>query len=201
MPPTERSIERRISRERSVLLVVDIQTRLAPHILDHEALRLRVQALIEAARRFAIPRVATEHCAGQIGPLVEELRSAFSPGEIFAKTRFGAADDPDFVARLARTGRTQIVVAGMEAHVCVLQTALGLLANGYEVFAVADAIGSRAARRADRTLALDRVRAAGGTLVGTETVLFEWTGAGDDPAFRDVLALVKSLPDARSSGA
>lgn len=194
MPPIERAIERRIQRDRSVLLVVDIQARLAPHVLAHEALRQRTRALLEAARRFAIPRLATEHCAAQIGPLVEELRGELDPDEIFAKTRFGAADHPDFVARLKRTGRTQVIVAGMEAHVCVMQTALGLVAAGYEVFAVADAIGSRGARQADRQLALDRLRAAGCTLVGTETVLFEWTGGGDDAAFRDVLELVKALP-------
>lgn len=194
MPPTERALERRIARDRSVLLVVDIQARLAPHVLHHEALRARVRALIEAARRFAIPCLATEHCAEQIGPLVEDLRATLDPDEIFAKTRFGAADHPEFVAHLARTGRTQVIVAGMEAHVCVMQTSLGLVAAGYEVFAVADAIGARAARQADRRLALDRLRAAGCTLVGAETVLFEWTGAGDDAAFREILKLVKALP-------
>ena len=82
----------------------------------------------------------------------------------------------------------------MEAHVCVLQTVLGLAAERYEVFVVGDAVGSRGARAADRQFALDRMRQAGCTVVGTETVLFEWTRAGDDAAFRDVLALVKTLP-------
>ena len=190
MPPTDG----RVDRDRSVLVVVDVQARLAPHVLDHERLIARIGALIAAAKRFCIPRLATEHCAHQIGPLVDELRTQFDPGEIFAKTRFGAADHPEFLARLARTGRGQVVVAGMESHVCVMQTSLGLASHGHEVFIVADAIGSRAERQADRQLALERMRAAGCTTVGTETVLFEWTRSGDDAAFREVLKLVKALP-------
>ena len=190
MPPTDG----RIDRDRSVLVVVDVQARLAPHILDHEILIARAGALIDAAKRFGIPRLATEHCPGQIGPLVEELRTRFDPAEIFAKTRFGAGDHPDFLAKLARTARKQVVVAGMEAHVCVMQTSLGLASHGYEVFLVADAIGSRTKRQADRQMALERTRAAGCTTVGTETVLFEWARSGDDAAFREVLELVKALP-------
>jgi nicotinamidase-related amidase len=186
--------EGRIDRDECALLVVDVQANLAPHILDDAALRARIAALIQGAKRFRIPRVATEHCADQIGPLVNELRGEFEPGEIFGKTCFGATDHREFLGRLARMQRRQVVVAGMEAHVCVMQTSLGLAAHDYEVFVVADAVGSRAERQQDRDLALERLRKAGCTLVGTETVLFEWTRAGNDAAFRDVLRLVKSLP-------
>jgi len=79
----------------------------------------------------------------------------------------------------------------------VLQTVLGLAALGYSVTLAGDALGSRAARQDDRRFALDRMRNAGVVIAGTETVLFEWTHAGDDAAFRDILAIVKSLPDAR----
>ena len=185
---------RRVERERSVLVVVDVQEKLAPHIADVDALIARVHALVEAARRLRVPVVATEHCADRIGPLIEPLRARFDGHEIFAKTRFAAGDHPEFAARLARTARSQVVVAGMEAHVCVMQTALSIAAAGYDVFVVGDAVGSRTARQLDRTLALQRLHDAGCTIVGTETLLFEWTGSGDDAAFRDVLALVKSLP-------
>ena len=85
----------------------------------------------------------------------------------------------------------------MEAHVCVMQTVLGLATHAFAPFVVADAVGSRAAHALDRELALARMRDAGATLVGTEMALFEWARAGDDPVFRDLLALVKGL-DARS---
>ena len=183
----------RLDRDRSVLLVIDVQERLAPHVLAHEALIVRIEALTEAARRFDIPAFLTEHCPAQIGPVVARLRHRFNAERIFEKTRFGAVDHPAFEAMLRSTGRSQIVVAGIEAHVCVMQTTLGLIAKGFELFVVGDAVGSREARQADRQFALDRLRDAGCTLVGTETVLFEWTRAGDDIAFKDVLALIKSL--------
>ncbi len=186
----------RLDRDRSVLVAVDIQERLAPHVLDHASLIARTEALIIAAGRFAIPTLLTEHCSEQIGPVVATLRDRFAAERIFAKTRFGAVDHPEFAALLHATGRTQVVLAGMEAHVCVMQTGLGLADAGYQVFVVGDAVGSREAHQFDRQFALERMHDAGCTIVGTETTLFEWTRAGDDPAFRDVLALVKAL-DAR----
>jgi nicotinamidase-related amidase len=122
------------------------------------------------------------------------LRTRFAPGQIFEKTRFGAFEHPEFAALIAGTARRQCIVAGMEAHVCVLQTVLGMRREGYDVYVVADAVGSRSARQDDRTYALQRMRDHGVALLGTETALFELTAAGDDPAFRSVLSLVKELP-------
>ena len=178
----------------SVLLVVDIQARLAPHVAAVEDLVARTCALLDAAQRLEVPCIATEHCASQIGPLVPEIAGRLDAGRTFAKSRFGATDHPEFRALLSRTARPQVVIAGMEAHVCVMQTALGIVGLGYDVFVVGDAVGSRADRQTDRELALGRMRAAGCAIAGTEAVLFEWTGGGDDPAFRDVLAIVKALP-------
>jgi len=184
----------RLDRDRSVLLVVDIQERLAPHIHDRDGVVARSAALIAAARRFRIPRLLTEHCVEQIGPVIAPLRELFAPQEIYGKTCFGALDHPDFEAIVRGYDRPQIVIAGIETHVCVLQTTLGLASRGFQVFVAADAVGSRTTRQADRAHALERMRAAGATLAGTETLLFEWTRAGDDAAFRDVLAIVKQLP-------
>jgi nicotinamidase-related amidase len=191
--PTTRS-SNRPDRDSSLLLVVDIQTRLAPHVLDHEALLARVHALISAAELFGIPTRATEHCPEQIGPVVTALRSRFADDHVFVKTRFGACDHEAFVAMLRASGRTHVVVAGMEAHVCVMQTVLGLIAHGFTATAVQDAIGSRSERQQDRSLALARMHDAGTLLAGTETVLFEWIGAGDDPRFRTLLPAIKALP-------
>lgn len=194
---SERDRASRLDRDRSVLVVVDVQQRLAPHVLHHEAVIARIEALLEASRLFGIPRLATEHAATRIGPLIERMRRALAPGEIFAKTRFSAADHPEFVDELRAMRRTQIVVTGVEAHVCVLQTTLGLGRAGFEPFVVVDAVGSRAERQGDRRLALERMRDSGCPLVGTETLLFEWTRDADDARFREVLALVKALPPDR----
>jgi nicotinamidase-related amidase len=183
----------RIHRDHCLLLVIDIQEKLAPHIAGHEQLIRRAQALLDAAELFGVPRLLTEHCREQIGPVIEPVRRRFADSEIFGKTNFGAADHPEFVAMVQAGGRRRIVVAGMEAHVCVLQTALGLRGHGFEVAVVTDATGSRDARQGDREVALQRMAAAGCTLAGTETVLFEWAGSGVDPRFRAVLGLVKGL--------
>src|SRR5947208_1930826 len=130
--PTRSHAGSRLDRDRSLLLAIDVQERLAPHVLGHEALITRVEVLTEAAHRFGIPAFLTEHCSAQIGPVVARLRSRFGADHIFEKTRFGAVDHPEFEAMLRSTGRSQVVVAGMEAHVCVMQTTLGLVAKGFE---------------------------------------------------------------------
>lgn len=183
----------RTDRDRSLLLVIDIQSRLAPHVAGHEQLIRRTGALLGVADLLGIPKLLTEHCPAQIGAAIEPVRRRFAADEIFEKTCFGAADHPPFVDRTRRSGRTTIVVTGMEAHVCVMQTALGLRRHGFAVVVVADAVGSREERRLDRELALRRMEQAGCVLAGTETVLFEWAQSGTDPQFRAMLAAVKSL--------
>jgi nicotinamidase-related amidase len=183
----------RLARDDSLLLVIDIQRKLAPAIEGHEKVLARTEALVTAAELFGIPKLITEHCPQQIGPLVEPLRSRFASDEIFEKTAFAATDHPQFVERVRATGRRQVVMTGMEAHVCVMQAALGLRAEGFAVCIVVDAAGSRAAARLDRDLALSRMADAGCLLAGTETVLFEWTGTGTDPNFRAILPLVKAF--------
>lgn len=183
-----------LARDDSVLLVVDVQARLAPHVADHEALIARALTLVRAARRLGVPCRLTEHCPGDLGAVVPQVREAFEPGEIFVKTAFGAVRHDAFPAMLRSTGRSHVVIAGMEAHVCVMQTALGLLQHAFGVTVVVDAVGSRPVRQADRVLALERMRASGAVLSGTETVLFEWLQRGDAPGFREILGDIKALP-------
>lgn len=183
----------RLDRDRSQLIIVDVQEKLAPHIEGSEALIARCEALITVAEMLGVPKLLTEHCPAQIGPAVARLRDRFAPDEIFMKSYFAATDHAEFASRLVQ-GRDQLVVAGMEAHVCVMQTVLGLAAGGFEIFVVADAVGSRGARQDDRRYALDRMGTAGCTLVGTEAALFEWTRSGDDVSFRQTLKTVKTLP-------
>ncbi|CAG1007200.1 nicotinamidase/pyrazinamidase [Burkholderiales bacterium] len=201
-PPMSGSHSRapaRLDRRRSVLVVVDVQERLAPHVHGSAGIVARIGTLMRAAERFAIPGVATEHVPDRIGPMIAGLRERLAADAIFVKTRFCAVDHPAFASMLATTGRTQAVVCGMETHVCVMQTALGLAAAGYDVFVVGDAVGSRPGRQDDRRYALERLQRAGCVVAGAETVLFEWAERGDDDAFRAILALVKGLPDERRS--
>jgi nicotinamidase-related amidase len=183
----------RLERDDSLLLVIDVQQGLAPRIAGQEDLIRRVEGLLRAAAWFAIPALVTEHCADRIGPTVEQLRGRFDDEQIVAKSAFAATDEARFREKLRGRGRRHIVVAGMEAHVCVLQTVLGLLRLDFRVFVIADAVGSRPPRQDDRLWALQRMQQSGAMLVSTESALFEWTQRAGDPRFRDVLALVKTL--------
>ena len=181
----------RLHRDSTALLVVDIQSRLAPAMHQSESAIQANSALIRAARQLDIPVFASEHCAEKIGPTVADLRTLLKDDEILHKRHFSCADDAGIMQTLKRLGKSQIVVTGMEAHVCVLQTVLGLVEHGYKPFFVADAVASRHVQ--NKELAAHRLRQQGVPVISTEMALFEWMGHADHPAFRDILGLIKSL--------
>ncbi len=148
-----------LSARRSILLVVDVQERLAPAIDGGEAATARAGIMVLAARRLGVPVLASEQYPRGLGPTVPALRTLLEPGEVVEKIHFSLAHEPGFVERIRGLDRPQVVVCGMEAHVCVLQSALGLLAAGFEVYLAADATGSRLPE--NRRIALDRMRAEG----------------------------------------
>jgi nicotinamidase-related amidase len=176
-----------IDRSDSALLVIDFQAKLMPAIHDGEAVVARAKFLAEAARLLDLPTIVTEENPAGLGGTVPELQPYAPP---VAKRHFDGCRDPAFIARLPAERRT-LVVAGCEAHVCVLQTVLGLLSRGRKVLVAEDAVGSR--RPSDKAAALARMTRRGAEIVTTEMVAFEWLGSCDDPAFRRVLALVKQL--------
>lgn len=177
---------RTVDRQTSQLLVIDFQARLMPAIHDAEAALLNADRLIEAAAIFAIPVLFTEQNARGLGPTVAELTTR--PVDVAHKLSFDACRAEGFTERLARD-RPDIVVAGCEAHVCVLQTVLGLLDAGRKVFVVADAIGAR--RPESKAAALARMERHGAEIVTAEMVLFEWLGSADFPRFKEVVALIR----------
>lgn len=180
-----------LRRVNSALVVIDAQERLLPVMKERKALVPRLGALLDAARLLGVPAVFTEHCAEAIGPVDGDLKRRAPDATVLAKRVFRSTAEPEFTSHLVNLGRDQIVIAGVEAHVCVLQTALDLLDRGYEVFVVADAVGTR--MEPDRTLALQRMTGAGVVAVSTEMVLFEWCETGDHPAFAKLLPIIKDL--------
>ncbi|SMF24130.1 Nicotinamidase-related amidase [Tistlia consotensis] len=178
-----------VDPEDSLLLVVDLQQRLAPAVAGHEAIEARVVRLIHGARRLRVPVLASEQYPEGLGPTIAPVSALLRPEERIAKRAFSCADEPDFMQALAEAGRGQIVICGMEAHVCVLQTAVELAEARFTVFAVADAMGSR--DPANRAVALQRMTALGIEPVTSEMVLFEWLRRSDNEAFRDLLDLIK----------
>jgi nicotinamidase-related amidase len=145
--------------------------------------------LLRAARCLAVPVVVSEQYPEGIGATVIDLRGWLPPTGAMAKRHFSCVDDPAILQRLSDSGRSQMVIAGIEAHICVLQTALGLREKGYEVFVVADACGSR--RLESEQLAWSRLGQAGVQLVSVEMVLFEWLRVAGTPEFKELVALVK----------
>lgn len=175
-----------IEQERSTLLVVDFQQRLMPAIADAAAAVANARRLLLAAGMLDVPILFTEHNAGGLGPTIAELAD-FAEGRVAHKITFDACRMPGFLDRLE--DRRDVVVAGCEAHVCVLQTALGLLDAGRRVWLVRDAIGSR--RAESKETAISRLASHGAEIVTTEMVVFEWLGAAEHPRFRDIIALIK----------
>ena len=175
--------------DRSALLLVDVQARLAPAIAGAQDCIERCRRLVLAARELAVPVLASEQYPKGLGHLVPELAALLESPEIFAKTHFSAAADPATAAALAGLGRDQVIVCGMEAHVCVLQTALGLQETGYRPAVIADAVGARDPANRERGLA--RLAANGVEIATSEMVMFEWLGQAGTDAFRAVLPLIR----------
>ena len=178
-----------LKAEASALIIVDVQERLMPAIAGGEALVGRLEVLAQAAARLAVPVLATEHYPAGLGQTLASLEPFVPEADRFEKISFAALREPAFRARLEGLGRSQMVIAGSEAHVCVLQTALSLAEAGYQTFIVADATGSR--DPADAQAALARLARAGVEAVTTEMVVFEWLARADRPEFKALLALIK----------
>jgi len=169
-----------------VLLLVDLQERLMPAIHDRETVIARAARLAEAALLLDVPVLATEQYPDGLGPTVEAL--AGYPQATLAKTAFSAVADPGFPALLP-AGTREVVIAGCETHVCVLQTAVDLASARHRVILAADAAGSR--DPADHQAAIDRARQHGVEVVTSEMVLFEWLRDSRHPQFRHVQKLLK----------
>lgn len=175
------------------LLVVGVQERLMPAMTEGDKALANIRRLVLAAHRLEIPVSASEQYPKGIGPTVASVRDALGEAAlVFPKLTFSCARDDALASRLAAvrtSGRDTVVVCGVEAHVCVLQTAMDLQAAGYRVAVVADATASRDPASKERALA--RLASAGVAIVDTEMVLFECLERAGTPAFKAVLALIK----------
>lgn len=180
-----------LNAETSALCVIDVQERLVPALRNPARLLGNIKALVAAAQSLKIPVLFTEHCPESIGHVHADLQYAVPNACVIEKGRFCATSEGRLVREIRTTGRQQVVVAGAEAHVCVLQTSLGLRDEGFEVFLTADAVQSRAEE--DRHYAVERARADGVHIVTTEMVFFEWLADGRSQKFRMLLPLIKEL--------
>ncbi len=178
-----------IDAEESALLIVDVQERLLPAMDSAADVLKNIRLLLAAATRLDIPVLVTEQYSRGLGATVDEVRRKLPAASVIEKIHFSACGEASFVRRIDELARSQIVLAGLEAHVCVLQTALDLRASGYSVFVAADATASR--RPASKVVAETRLQAEGVRLVTSEMTVFEWLRRADTGAFRDLLPAIK----------
>ena len=184
----------KLSRGTSQILVIDIQERLTPAMAEGQASVDNAAKLLRCAARLDVPTTITEQYRRGIGPTLPVILEAAGPqSAVFEKMSFSALQDEAIAAHVKQcalhSGRPQVVVTGIESHVCVLQTALDLVEAGLQAFVVVDAVTSRAL--SSKEAALQRLTANGVELVTTEMVIFEWLERAGTDDFRALLPLIK----------
>ena len=178
-----------LTTDNTVLVLVDVQGKLAQAMDGREALAQNLRKLVQGVQVFGLPILWLEQNPAGLGPTIPELAELLPGQTPIAKCSFSCCGDEPFMTALRSTGRKQVLLAGIEAHVCIYQTAADLLNLGYEVEVVADAVSSRTAH--NRQLALAKVQQLGARLTGVEMALFELLGKAEGPAFKAMLRIVK----------
>jgi nicotinamidase-related amidase len=174
----------------SVLAIIDIQEKFRPTIADIDGVIKRTEILARAAVRLGVPVLATEQYPKALGATVPEIKRWLPDSQAYLpKMCFSSQASDPFRDALKATGRSQVVLAGIETHVCVLQTAMELLAAGHAVYVVEDAVSSR--KPADRAAALERLARNGAERITSEMAIFEWLRQAGTPEFKELQALIK----------
>ena len=179
----------RLTRARAGLVVVDIQERLVPAIFEKERVVQNALRLVQGAAILQVPIFATEQYRKGLGLTVPEVAAAIPGFAPMEKLAFSSCGAEGFVAALEAKGVHDVILCGIEAHVCVAQTCLDLLDRGFRACIAADAISSRTPE--NHRIAVERMRDAGALIASTEMVLFELLGRAGTDEFKQVLPLVK----------
>lgn len=170
-------------------LVIDIQERLFPVIHGHNELLVRVLVLLEGLKILGIPLLLTEQYPKGLGPTVQKVLEVLDNSEALEKISFSCCGEPDFLTRLKENEKKRVIICGIEAHVCVLQSVLDLLELGFTPVVVADCISSR--NHEDKKLAIERMRSEGAIISTSESILFELTERAGNDQFKQISRLIK----------
>jgi len=179
----------RIAKENSAALIIDFQERLFPVIHDHEKLARNVPLLIEGLKILSVPLFVTEQYVKGLGPTIPAIANCIDGVERIEKFTFSCCDEPRFMLELAASGKEFVIVAGIESHVCVLQTVIDLKHNGYHPVVVEDCVSSR--KPNDKWMALERMRQEGAIITTYEAILFELLRHSGTDSFKAISRLVK----------
>jgi nicotinamidase-related amidase len=188
-PPLARSPEL-MNREDTAVLVVDAQEKLLAVVPHGRRIVWNIRRLLDAAATLGIPAAATEQYPARLGPLAPELLPLV--GSAPSKLAFSACECQQIFSRWRADGLFRVAVCGIETHVCIMQTALDLAADGFEPYVIADAVGARHA--IDHESALRRMESAGVILASTEMAMFEWCRVAGTPEFKRISGLAKESP-------
>lgn len=175
----------------TALIVVDIQEKLLPPIFEKERLMRNAQLLLRLAGILGLPVLATTQYARGLGPTVPEIASLLPPGEVMDKTAFSCFGSDSFCSAIRELpgNRNTLVVCGMETHICVLQTVLGALNQGFLVHVASDAVSSRG--EWNWQIGMRRMEVAGALISSTETIIYELLRGSGTPAFKEMLKHLK----------
>lgn len=182
-------IDKRLSIEKTVLVIIDIQGNLAQAMTDKLLLFENVQKLIKGMQAFAIPIVVTEQTPQKLGSTISDIQSLLTGIEKLSKASFSCCKNQHFVNKLSSLKRRQVLLAGIETHICVYQTAMDLIQAGYEVHIIGDAVSSRTPQ--NREIGIQKMRDGGAVLTSTETILFELLQTAEDARFKEIFKIVK----------
>ncbi len=175
--------------QNSCLVVVDVQGKLARLMHAKEVLFKNIQILIEAARILNIPILWCQQCPDALGPTLPEIEQLLTDNEPINKAAFSCCGDEKFIAKLNELARHQVLLCGIETHVCIYQTAADLLRRGFSVDVIADAVSSRTPE--NKQIAINRMAAEGANISCTEMALFELLKTAEHPQFKQIAKLIK----------
>ena len=180
----------RITAENTIALVIDIQEKLVPSIYAHKYLVKTTQNLLEALNILNIPKVIAEQYPKGLGSTIPEIAKYFRPEDkVFPKTSFSAVEDENLFQELQNSKKQNVILFGIEAHVCVMQTFVDLREKGYNVILINDCIGSRS--KYDKKVALRRAEQEGVLISSYESIVFELTRSAKNPNFKAISDLIK----------
>jgi len=173
----------------TVLVLVDVQGKLAEIMHNRDELYANLQKLIKGMKCLDIPIIWMEQIPGKLGQTIQPLRDILTDNTPISKSTFSCCCEPKFMEQLTKLNRKQIILTGIETHVCIYQTAYDLVNSGFHVEVVADAVSSRSAE--NKTIGLNKINAAGAQITCTETVLLELMRTAEHPMFKEIVKIIK----------
>ncbi len=178
-----------LTTDKTVLVVIDMQGKLAQSMHRRELLFENVQKIIKGAQVLGIPMLITEQNPKGLGPTIPEIADLVPGVRRIPKLSFSCCGDESFSKELSGLQRRQVLLSGIEAHVCLYQTTVDLAASGYEVHVLADAVSSRTAE--NKAIGLQKMKDAGASITSVETALFELLRVAEGPVFKQIISIVK----------